>query len=63
MNIPSNRVEEHSRVEEHVMELAEVARTPKELSGAVAGTSEETAALFNSGHTLARDNTGTVDGD
>jgi hypothetical protein len=61
MSDPAKRVEEQSRVDEHLKELAEVIRSPKELSGVVSGTSEETAALFNSGHTLAEDNTGTRD--
>jgi hypothetical protein len=47
-----------TRVEEHLRELAERIRNPRLLAGSIAGTSEETAALFNSGHTLADDNTG-----
>ena len=63
MSGPNDRIEDQGRVEEHLKDLAEVARSPKELSGIVAGTSEETAALFNSGHTLAQDNTGARDED
>jgi hypothetical protein len=58
MNLPSNRVEHDSRVEHHLRELAGEVRTPRELAAVVAGTSEETASLFDSGHTLAEDNTG-----
>jgi hypothetical protein len=63
MTGPTERVEEQGRVEEHLKHLAEAVRSPRELSGIVAGTSEETAALFNSGHTLAEDNTGARDED
>jgi hypothetical protein len=63
MSGPSKPVQEEGRVEEHLKELAEAVRSPKELSGIVSGTSEETAALFDSGHTLARDNTGARDED
>jgi hypothetical protein len=52
---------QESRVDEHVRALAEHIGNPRELAGAIAGTSEETAALFNSGHTLAADNTGPGD--
>jgi hypothetical protein len=61
MNTSPEMVEQESRLEEHLRELARVFRTPRELAGAVAGTSEETAALFHSGHTLAADNTGAGD--
>ena len=63
MSDPSKSVEHQGRVEEHLKGLGQVARSPKELSNVVAGTSEETAALFDSGHTLAHDNTGTRDED
>jgi hypothetical protein len=58
MDLPAERVARDSRVDEHVSELAKEVSSARELSGIVAGTSEETAALFNSGHTLAADNTG-----
>lgn len=58
MNLPAEQVERDSRVDEHLRELAEAVGSPRELAGIVAGTSEETAALFDSGHTLAADNTG-----
>ena len=51
-----------TRVEEHLRELAERIPNPRLLAGSIAGTSEETAALFNSGHTLAEDNTGLREG-
>ena len=47
-----------SRVDWHTAELAAHCPNPRQLAGIVAGTSEETAALFSSGHTLAADNTG-----
>ncbi len=52
------RVERYSRVDEHVRKLDRPGTDPKVLSGAVAGTSEETARLFDSGRTLAQDGTG-----
>jgi hypothetical protein len=58
MDLPAEQLEQDSRVDEHVRELAEEFPDPRQLSGEVAGTSEETAALFDSGHTLAVDNTG-----
>ena len=61
MNLPSELVERDSRVDEHVRELAGLFRNPRELAGVIAGTSEETAALFSSGHSLASDNTGPRD--
>lgn len=61
MDLPSQRVERDSRVDEHVRELAEEFPDPRQLAGEIAGTSEETASLFNSGHTLAEDNTGSRD--
>ena len=61
MSGPSKVVEDQSRVDEHVKELAQLVHNPRELAAVVAGTSEETAALFNSGHSLARDNTGSGD--
>jgi hypothetical protein len=63
MQLPSERVEHDSRVDEHVRALAERIRNPRLLAGVVAGTSEETAALFNSGRTLAEDETGPRDED
>jgi hypothetical protein len=38
--------EELSRVDRHLAELARTHPDPKDLAGKVAGTSEETAALF-----------------
>ena len=50
--------DEPSRVDQHVKELDRPGTNPKVLAGEVAGTSEETAGLFGSGHTLAEDRTG-----
>jgi hypothetical protein len=50
-----------SRVDWHAEALAEHCPNPRLLAGMVAGTSEETAALFNSGRTLAEDETGEKD--
>jgi hypothetical protein len=61
MNTSTEHAPPPSRVDEHLHELAEKVRNPRELSGLVAGTSEETAALFHSGHTLAEDATGARD--
>jgi hypothetical protein len=61
MELPGTIVERDDRVEQHLRRLAEVVRNPRVLAGVVAGTSEETAALFNSGHTLAEDSTGPRD--
>lgn len=47
-----------SREADHLQELERMTTDPKVLAGEVAGTSEETARLFNSGHTLAEDRTG-----
>ena len=59
MQNPNDRLAaEYSRVDAHAEELAERCPNPRLLTGMVAGTSEETAALFSSGHTLAADNTG-----
>jgi hypothetical protein len=48
----------NSRVDAHAEELAKHCPNPRQLAGRVAGTSEETAALFSSGRTLAADSTG-----
>jgi hypothetical protein len=59
MNDPNDELaSKNSRVDAHAKELAEHIPNPRQLAGMVAGTSEETAALFSSGHTLAADNTG-----
>jgi hypothetical protein len=47
-----------SRVDWHAEELAAHVPNPRQLAAIVAGTSEETAALFSSGRTLAADHTG-----
>ena len=49
MQNPNDRLAaEYSRVDAHAEELAERCPNPRLLTGMVAGTSEETAALFNS---------------
>jgi hypothetical protein len=57
-NPKDNSPEVTSRVDWHTEELAEHVPSPRQLAGIVAGTSEETAALFSSGRTLAADHTG-----
>jgi hypothetical protein len=50
MNKAAENVPNPSRDDRHVEELARRIRSARELGDKVAGTSEETAALFDSGY-------------